>query len=161
PVTVSVQNVQSLSSASTQLSIRLTRSGNMGSALEVPLTLADANGKLTAFSLSGSPEENIRQVVRFARGETEKIVPIVPRIGVPMSASLRAQVEILPQVQFSINQGSVEVILEGTATPSDYAVWAAAKFPAGADTALIEPGADYDNDGVSNLAEFTFGTDPT
>lgn len=162
PVTVTVEAGAEKSSPDTaQPSIRVARAGNLGSGLEVPLALASLGNEFTGFTLAGLAGDDTRQLVRFARGETEKIIHIVPRASALPLASQLARVEILPQAHFTISQASVDVVLDGTKAPVDYAAWAEAHFSPGAASARTAPEGDYDTDGASNLAEYTFGTDPT
>lgn len=62
--------------------------------------------------------------------------------------------------------GSVELLRSTTpgavnsASIPQYAVWAAAEFPAGTASAVLDPGADPDQDGLTNLAEFAFRLSP-
>lgn len=161
PVTVTIDEGEVRSDlASTQPTIRVARDGNAGSVLEVPLALSDADGASAGFALAGLGGDGFRPIVRFARGETEKVIPIIPIASSPAMANRRAQIAILPQAEFTIDQGQVEVLLADTSVPSDYSSWSRKFLPADTDPALAAPEADFDHDGASNVSEFIFGTDP-
>lgn len=61
-------------------------------------------------------------------------------------------------VRRALGYAAASVLLAAHGRAQTYAEWATAAFPA--DKAARQPEADPDGDGLSNLAEFAFGSDP-
>lgn len=61
---------------------------------------------------------------------------------------------------FEISGKQLNLIVSSTTPPSGYSTWSASAFPEGTPAPMREPAADFDHDGLDNLAEYGLGSDP-